>query len=366
MPDRETKEQTSRKPDAGGTSSMSRLIEHLPLLADRPGLRYASTLVFCVLLLLLRLALHPVFPPGYPFVTFFPAVIVVAFLFGPRTGVFAGVLCGVFAWYYLIAPDHSFRLDGPILVALGFYTGVVAVDVTLVHWMQTANAQLRLAREQGRRLAEESERHAERAELLFQELQHRVGNNLQMIGAVLSLQLRGLEEPTARRAITDAVSRLQVIGRIQRQLYRKNGELLPLDTFVAEVCEQFMRSNGRPGIACKVVAQTGLVLPPDAAVPMALVLSEAIANALEHGFADREHGRVDVVLDQQGDRLDLQVRDDGRGLPPGFDPAKSESLGLRISRVLCQQLNADYTLEPSSTGCTMRMQLSAQRFLVAD
>ena len=339
------------------------LIERLPLLQEQPSARYASAVLLSLIGLAARFALDPAMPPGFPFVAFFPPVILSSFLFGRGPGIVAGVLCGLFALYFFIPPVRSFALDGPGALAMGFYCVVVAVDIALVDMMQRANARLRAAREQGSVLAEESARLAERSELLFQELQHRVGNNLQMVAAVLSLQLRGLTEPTARRAISEAVTRVQVIGSIQRQLYRSNGDLVPLDVFISEVCEQHMRSSGRPGIECEVSAASGLVLPPDAAVPMALVLAEALANALEHGFAGRDRGRIAVEIQHGDEHVLLQVHDDGAGLPDGFDISQADSLGLRISRILSRQLGASYALENVDQGCRMRLSLPAARYV---
>lgn len=340
-------------------------IEHLPMLQDRPVARYLIAIVLCVAAVALRLALDGMLPPGYPFVTFFPPVILSSFLLGRGTGIFAALVCGLFAWGLFIPPIGEFPVNRASIIAMSFYTTVVAIDIALVHWMQAANARLRAAREEGRLLQEESLRLAERSELLFQELQHRVGNNLQMVAAVLSLQLRGLDEPSARRAISDAVARIQVIGSIQRRLYQSNGQLVPLDDFVTDVCDQLMRSGARAGIACDVQAQSGLVLPPDAAVPMALVLAEALANALEHGFVGRETGRIVVVLERRHDEVTLTVTDDGAGLPAGTDSSRSESLGLRISRILSRQLGAAYVLENAHPGCTMRLTMPSGRFVGA-
>lgn len=334
----------------------------LPLMQAHPVARLVLAVLFSLLAALVRWLLDGVFPPGYPFVTFFPAVIVSSFLFGRATGIFTGVLCGLAAWLFFIPPVGAFALDRASLVAMAFYFGVVAVDIVLIHWMQMSNMRLREAREEGRRLAEQSARLVERSELLFQELQHRVGNNLQMVAAVLSLQLRGLDEPRARRAISDAVARVQVIGSIQRRLYKSGGELMPLDHFIAEVAEQIMRSGAKPGVTCKVDAASGLVLPPDAAVPMALILAEAIANALEHGFVERESGQISVLLEHADDAVTLRVEDNGAGLPANFDLDAADSLGLRISRVLSRQLGAEYTLTDRAPGCRMLLRVPAARF----
>lgn len=341
--------------------NLSRFTERLPILPDRPVVRYGATVLMCLAVLWLRWEVDHLVPPGYPFVSFFPAVILSSFLFGPRPGILAAVICGFFAWYYFIPPRGELALNLGTAIAMLFYTGVVAVDIVLVHLMQGANARLLHAREDVRKLAEERGRLAERSELLFQEMQHRVGNNLQMVGAVLSLQMRGLTEPTARRALSDAAARLQVIGNIQRQLYRQDGQLVPLDRFLGEVSGKIMASSARPGLTCAVHAEPDLVLRPDSAVPVALIVTEAIANALEHGLSEREDGAIIVRLAREEEHVVLSVEDDGHGLPPGFDPAGAESIGLRISRVLSQQLGAEMTLENGARGACMTLRLPLSR-----
>ncbi|WP_159978721.1 MULTISPECIES: sensor histidine kinase [unclassified Novosphingobium] len=340
---------------------MSRFTERLPLLPGRPVLRYGAALVLCIFALWLRWVLDDAFPPGYPFLTFFPAVILSSFLFGARPGVLAAVLCGIFAWYVFIPPRMTFGTDGGTVTAMLFYLGVVTVDIWLVHLMQTANAHLNTAREEVRLLAEERGHLAARAELLFQEMQHRVGNNLQMVGAVLSLQMRTLNEPTARKALSDAAARLQVIGNIQRQLYRQDGQLVPLDRFLTEVSGKIMASSAPPGITCHVDAEAGIILRPDSAVPVALIVSEAIANALEHGFAGRPAGRIALCMARRDTSIVLSVEDDGVGLPPGLDPTSTDSIGLRISRVLSQQLGAEMALESRESGACMTLHLPLSR-----
>lgn len=337
--------------------NLSTFIEKLPIFPDRPAVAYASTMLLCVIALLLRWELDSAFPPGYPYLTFFPAVIISSFLFGVRPGMLAAVTCGLFAWYFFIPPRLTFAIDSGVITALLFYAGVVIVDVALVHLMQVANSRVIAAREEVRQLADERGRLAERNKVLFQELQHRVGNNLQMVGALLALQLRNLQEPEARRAISDAAQRLQVIGSIQRSLYNPDGERVPLDRFVGNLANQIKASNGRSGIAWHVAIEPGIILRPESAVPVALILSEAIANALEHGFHGRAEGRIDIRSVSADGAIVLMVRDDGAGLPAGFTPDPTASMGLRISRVLADQLRARYALEPCETGTVMRLEL---------
>lgn len=339
--------------------SLSRFTESLPLIPERRATRYGVTLALCIAALAVRWALDHDFPPGYPFVTFFPAVILSSFLFGPRPGAVAALLCGFFAWYFFMPPRMTLQLGPGTPTALLFYTGVVVVDIVLVHLMQRANARLHAAREDVRALAEERGRLVERTEVLFQELQHRVGNNLQMVGALLSLQMRKTSEPEARRALADAAARLQIIGTIQRGLYRTDGELVPLDVFLRELAGRLQAAGGREGITCEVQITPGITLRPESAVPVALIVSEAVANAMEHGFSGRERGHIEIAGSREGDSVVLTVRDNGRGLPAGFEPGAADSIGIRISLVLAQQLRAAYRLDDAAPGTIMRLDLPA-------
>ncbi|RZL28122.1 MAG: DUF4118 domain-containing protein, partial [Sphingomonas sp.] len=128
--------------------------------------------------LALRIMTDSLLPAGFPYVTFFPAVIITSFLFGVRLGMVSAALCGLLAWYFFIPPAFSFAVTQGTAFALAFYVLVVATDLALVHWMQSANQQLARERELSRSLADTRE-------LLFRELQHRVSNNLQVAAGLL-------------------------------------------------------------------------------------------------------------------------------------------------------------------------------------
>lgn len=139
-----------------GSSRMTRWIERLPLARHNPLAGLACTIALCALAWFMRVMTDPMLPPGFPFVTFFPAVIITSFLFGVRLGILSAVLCGLIAWYFFLTPIRSFQLDGAG-VALAFYVFVVATDLLLVHGMQTANRQLIREREVNRDLADAKE-----------------------------------------------------------------------------------------------------------------------------------------------------------------------------------------------------------------
>lgn len=139
-----------------GSSRVTRWIERLPLASHNPLAGLACTLAICAIAWFMRVVTDPMLPPGFPFVTFFPAVIITSFLFGVRLGLLSSVLCGLIAWYFFLTPVRSFQLEGAG-VALAFYVFVVGTDLLLVHGMQTANRQLIRERELSRELADAKE-----------------------------------------------------------------------------------------------------------------------------------------------------------------------------------------------------------------
>lgn len=320
-----------------------RFLEHLPLAHGRGWPGYAVGLLLSVGALWVRWAIGPGFPPGFPFLTFFPAVIFTAFFFGRGPGIFAAVLCELLAWYFFVPPERSFALEPGAPLALAFFTGVVTVDILLIDWMQRGNARLRRERERCERLAA-------RSELLFSELQHRMSNNLQMVGAVLSLQKRSIDDPAARQALNDAGVKLQTIGRIQRQLYDASGDPQALDRMVPELTRDLIETAGKPGVTWSVEVDPEAHVPPDAAIPVALIVAEAISNSVEHAFAGRDTGHIEVRIEAVHGALALTVADNGAGPPEGFSVANATSLGVRIARTLAEQLGGNFTLAPRSGG----------------
>ena len=290
------------------------------------------------LALFLRFAADKGLPNGFPYVTFFPAVIVSSFLFGSRWGSVAAAICGLFAWYFFIPVFDSFALLPGGAIALGFYVFVVATDIVIIHWMQSANAKLAAERETSRKLAETRE-------LLFRELQHRVSNNLQVAAGLLSLQKRQVSDEQGRAALDEAARRLALIGRISRQLYSASGATRTIREFLEPLCADVVEASGRTGISCTINVSDDAALNPDAAVPLALIVAESMANAIEHGFRNRDTGHIEVHLARDGeDLVKVEVRDDGHGLPQGFSIEASDSLGLRIAAMLAAQLNGQFEL----------------------
>jgi two-component system, sensor histidine kinase PdtaS len=173
----------------------------------------------------------------------------------------------------------------------------------------------------------------------IREIHHRVKNNLQTVAALLRLQARRSHALEARAALDEAVRRVGSIAVVHETLSHAPEEVVDFD----EIADRVAMMAGEVSAAeirvlPKITGSFGL-LPASVATPLALVLTELLQNALQHGFAqeigsDRDHGLLEVTAVRDGERLTVTVADSGTGLPEGFDLDSASSLGLQIVRTL--------------------------------
>jgi two-component sensor histidine kinase len=199
----------------------------------------------------------------------------------------------------------------------------------------------------------------------IREVHHRVKNNLQTISSLLSLQARRVDERAARVALHEAERRVRSISLVHEILSRDPSDQVPFAEIVVSLVQMAEDSvvSSQP-IEIATHGDLGDVMA-DVATPLAVTLAELLQNAVEHAFdaettAGHERagggvtvGHVDVTLSNQGGELTVAVRDNGRGLPVGFDIEKTTSLGLSIVRdLVASQLEGRIVMEavPADQG----------------
>lgn len=131
-------------------------------LGRRAWVGYVSAVSATVAALLVRYAIDRALPPGFPYLTFFPAVILTTFFCGIRPGILCATLSGIAAWYFFIPPYNAFVLNGTIAIALGLYAFVVGVDILLIHGLQRTAARLHTSEATVHHLYAALERESER------------------------------------------------------------------------------------------------------------------------------------------------------------------------------------------------------------
>jgi two-component sensor histidine kinase len=172
----------------------------------------------------------------------------------------------------------------------------------------------------------------------IREIHHRVKNNLQTVAALLRLQARRLRAPEARAALDEAVRRVGSIAVVHETLSHAPEEVVDFDDIADRVARMAGEvSAAEVGVIPKITGSFGQ-LSAAVATPLAMVLTELLQNALQHGFsgpqAAREPGLIEVVVVREPERLTVTVADTGVGLPEGFELDSATSLGLQIVRTL--------------------------------
>jgi two-component sensor histidine kinase len=187
----------------------------------------------------------------------------------------------------------------------------------------------------------------------IREIHHRVKNNLQTVAALLRLQARRLTVPEGREALEEAVRRVGSIAIVHETLSQAFDEYVDFDE-VADRLRVMVAEVSSRGAAVASVRQGSFgTLTAELATPLAMVLTEVLQNAVEHGYGDGRPGTITVRVRRPTGRLQVDVDDDGRGLPEHFDLAGSTSLGLSIVRTLVEsELDGTLDIRSRRTGGT--------------
>jgi two-component sensor histidine kinase len=204
-------------------------------------------------------------------------------------------------------------------------------------------------------------RHRERElmtkDATIREIHHRVKNNLQTVAALLRLQARRTRAPEAREALEEAVRRVGSIAIVHETLSHTPEELVDFDDIAQRVAAMAGEVSAPEARVSPVVDGRFGLLPGAVATPLALVLTELLQNALQHGMATGPGpvaaGSVLVRAACGPGKLTVSVADNGAGLPEGFTLDTHASLGLQIVRTLVEaELGGQLTIAPRPGGGT--------------
>jgi two-component sensor histidine kinase len=197
--------------------------------------------------------------------------------------------------------------------------------------------------------------------VLLLEVHHRVKIPLQLVSSLLNLQVHQLTDPVARDALEECKSRIETIALIHEKLYQAHDYArVPFSEYVQLLAGHILQASGAASGRIELSLETeDILLAVDRAIPCALLLNELLTNSLKHAFPDGRRGRLRVLLQRLHGQLRLTVADDGIGMPPGFNPANSSSLGMQLVATLSEQLDGHLQIE-RSPGTTFRLDFSAE------
>jgi len=193
----------------------------------------------------------------------------------------------------------------------------------------------------------------EEKETLLKEVHHRVKNNLQTVSSLLSLQSRNVEEARMKTLLKSTQNRVISMAMVHEMLYmRKDISQIEYKSYVQELSEYLIRSI--KGLDSKVQLKIDIPdikLGIDTAIPLGLLINEAVTNALKYGFADEEEGEIYIVLKKELDKqYVLNIGDNGKGFPDTITYKNSKSLGLKLIHNLTRQLKGTIQKDDSKKG----------------
>jgi two-component sensor histidine kinase len=194
-------------------------------------------------------------------------------------------------------------------------------------------------------------------EWLMKEIHHRVKNNLQIVISLLSTQSSYLDNDIAYHAIRESQHRMQSISLIHQKLYQsENLALVEIDAYILDLVA-YLRDSFDTG--SRIVFEMDIAhaeLDVTRAVPLGLILNEAITNSIKYAFPDHKEGKISITLKKVTENsFVLSIHDNGVGIEAKTEISKGKSLGMSLMRGLSKQLGGKLNIE-SSNGLTVTVE----------
>jgi two-component sensor histidine kinase len=192
-------------------------------------------------------------------------------------------------------------------------------------------------------LERENDELLQQKDTLFQELQHRVSNSLQIVAIIILMKARAVQSEETRHHLQDAHTRVLSIAAVQTRLHASGATgSIAIAPYLSRLCESLaisMIGDSRP-ISLKVISDGGRASSREAE-SLGLIVTELVMNALKHAYPDEKaKGQITVAYDMAGTNWKLSVSDDGVGQPDGVFAQAKSGLGTGIVKALSHQLDA--------------------------
>lgn len=205
-----------------------------------------------------------------------------------------------------------------------------------------AEAEVRASRDRFEALAAERE-------VLLREVNHRVGNSLQIIASLLHLQANTATEEDVKAALTNAMGRVAAVAQVHRRLYTSHDlKSVLLNQYLDALLDDLRRSAEGNRMSRLTLRAEAIEIDPDRAVAIGIVVNELVMNAVKYAYPDCA-GPIHVELKTDNDDIVLSIADDGVGLHATSDP-RSTGMGQRIVSAMATKLDASVAPDPSHAG----------------
>jgi PAS domain S-box-containing protein len=194
--------------------------------------------------------------------------------------------------------------------------------------------------------------------LLLHEVDHRVKNNLTMIGSLLRLQARSIADPAITAKLDAMLERVDALSTVHRRLYQ-SADITRFDVgaFTANLVPDVIGSTGRTDIKLDMHCER-VEVPSAWASALGLIVNEVVTNAVKHAYADGRSGKLTVRTEHNGSAAAIEISDDG----PGFDElAQRDGLGRVLIKRLAKQVGGTVEWAGAAPGAKVVISFPVER-----
>ncbi|WP_194525555.1 histidine kinase dimerization/phosphoacceptor domain -containing protein [Zobellia roscoffensis] len=187
-------------------------------------------------------------------------------------------------------------------------------------------------------------------ENLLREIHHRVKNNLQITSSLINMQKRKLVSKEAITALQDSQARISAIALTHQKIYQdKDSKAVNLHEYLKDLMEY--QNKISPTFSYTINCPE-ISIDLDRAVPLALIISELVTNAVKHAYPDTtKYNELIIDVDVLDDGMAaFSIKDNGKGLPENFVIENAEGIGFDIVKALCRQISAELTYDSDGNG----------------
>ena len=207
----------------------------------------------------------------------------------------------------------------------------------------------------------ELEKSAQEQELLLREVHHRVKNNMQVIISLLNLQAEYTQDSNLFEIFREMQNRIRSMALIHEKLFRSKSMSSVdfanyINSLTFELINFYAIDSKRIRIHQKIDEMN---LNITKAIPCGLIVNELITNALKYAFPGKREGDIWLsVRTLERNSAEIEIKDNGIGLDPLPDFATTRTMGLRIVRILTEQLGGHLEIRgDQGAAFTLRFKL---------
>ncbi len=217
---------------------------------------------------------------------------------------------------------------------------------------------------ESKRTGEQIQASLREKEVLLQEIHHRVKNNMQIISSLLKLQAGYVDDRTYLDMFKESQNRIISMALVHEKLYQSQDlATIDLNEYISHLANALFRSYGADtGRIALQIDVADVVFGVDTAIPCGLIINELVSNSLKYAFPDGKEGEIKITLRfTDEDEIELTVSDNGISMPDDLDLSNTGSLGLKLVRVLTDQIGGKLEVDRSE-GTTFRIRFKRIKY----